>query len=1328
MAQVICPSFSGAAVLRATKLDGCCRPLFEDPQNPGGSGQVTTDAFVNIVVSPGEDEGGDQGDQNPITKADGQVCFTTLTCPTPSNYGVSLELCALDPSLVLIMKPNWCPIRDSTGMIIGFSAVSGGGCDSSGFALEVWMNVYSGAGAACKQSQGGAEYGYLLFPCISGVQIGQWTIANGPITFSFSGTTRRSSGWGRGPYNVLMDGQRPAPLACPVRANADFVQFVTTFPPPEPDCGIQPVDGGIPEPPEVLVKRGSNTTGCLVTVQADNRGYGPVRVRWGDGAETELRDGQIGQHSYGAGCGNPNAAPATYELTVCDKAFPQICTNRTLTVPLPPDEPVIRCLQDPTDDTGRSVLVDVTLPTQAWCGTPDPDTVACACPGESPIGKYGLRVDWGEDAGTDQYQYIAVGEDCTARLRHTFTTDGRFPIKVCRNDIPNFCGRCTYVAGGLRPDVTFVSWNQSCTATISVFNNDRGTVSVDWGDGSPLQTGVRPGTLTHAYPDGLGRSFLIMVCSEAVDGGCRSVQTPVCTGGGAELIAVAAVCDPTDGTGRRFKVTADNRGHGSVVISATSGATIDDATNQGDGVDVTTVLYPAGLDGRFVITATDPDEDGRTGADTVNVPCQSGPDATAICDPADDHKVTLDIAAGTRYPITVDWGDGDVQTYQSGQIPAHTYWKEGDPLQVARKADPILGGTVTLSQTTVHQQADVDRTNGDVYFSQVINGGRQLAGENAAIDHAVRAANGHLAINRVAPNGTEPISHMYLVGVLPGPSRGWDHGSGLGVQHSGSTVNLFTAIDPPPTAIGSNGYGTQVARFPYTAGKILQANDPSIERYDPRPDSDHVNPCLDLDHDRIAVRHRSQDNQYHITVWKLSDFLARQFGSPVFDCAVNDTSIPNFQCWTLYGNYAYHFYGAGDANNARLTVTDIRGATGNVITNIPNDQYPNLTWRESESIFVLPSPEGPRLAWGFSTDATGRRKANVYATPAHRASQPVQIIVKDADGGTAVATGVTQIPCTGTPAAKGVSIKYEGCPPDANKIKVSYVNANNRGVKIYWIPDDPNPTTHAAATGEVVSPREYQPGSYEVCVQDIQDSSIRACGGPYPVPCEDLGNDTYFNFEDLATDLVPGTGALVNVKDRDYFIIERPVANGLSHIAIHGGGMEAPPEQLADQAAQNGGYGFYTFSGRKPSNNASLHITSTRFDEPTGVAHVASAPRIVSWHGHADREPGTALTYVGGLDTELRDAIRAELTAAGFLCKDAPSGLTGTDRDNICNKCEFGAGCQIEISRTQRQAFYAGGDLSLASIQNPANRTAAFNQYITAVNKGVTAVLNPPET
>lgn len=560
MASVICPSYSGAAVLRATKVDGCCAPVFEDPDNPGNSGQVTTDAFVSIQVTPGEGEegggGGGGGEGDNVVKANGQTCMTTVVCNPPQAYTLNITLCALDPELVLIMQPAWCAIRDGAGTIIGFTAKGKANCDS-GFALEVWMNVYSGAGAACKEG-GASQHGYMLFPCITNVAIGEFTIQNGPITFSFTGTTKRGSNWGKGPYNVLMNDGVPGPLPCPLAEDDDFVQLLTTFPPPEPECGKQPVDGGIPEPADLYIQGVPGRDRCVIELRPDNHGYGPVDVDWGDGTTSTVRNYRTAQHTY-VNC-NP-AAPQQYTITVRDKMWPQIQTSKTITIPLEPDAPELTVYQDPADPTGKRACVDVRLPSHAWCGPPSDEVTRCACPGESPIGPYGFSVDWGDSAGPDRVQYIATEVGCTQRICHDYEAEGVFSIKVCRNDIDTWCTKEAFISGGgLRPLARFVEWRDNCTLVLCIDNWDKGTVSVDWGTGTPegKQTGVQPGeAVTYTYGSGFAnRRPVIVVCSEVEERQCAgTVRPPACPGADQDCLTLTPNCNTyTDPTGRTLSL------------------------------------------------------------------------------------------------------------------------------------------------------------------------------------------------------------------------------------------------------------------------------------------------------------------------------------------------------------------------------------------------------------------------------------------------------------------------------------------------------------------------------------------------------------------------------------------------------------------------------------------------------------------------------------------------------------------------------------------------------------------------------------------------------
>ncbi|PWI42960.1 poly-gamma-glutamate hydrolase family protein [Streptomyces sp. ICBB 8177] len=164
----------------------------------------------------------------------------------------------------------------------------------------------------------------------------------------------------------------------------------------------------------------------------------------------------------------------------------------------------------------------------------------------------------------------------------------------------------------------------------------------------------------------------------------------------------------------------------------------------------------------------------------------------------------------------------------------------------------------------------------------------------------------------------------------------------------------------------------------------------------------------------------------------------------------------------------------------------------------------------------------------------------------------------------------------------------------------------------------------------------------------------------------------------------------------------------LLHLAIHGGGIEPGTTELADAAAGSADH-FYSLEALRSSGNAALHLTSTRFDEPKALAMVREADHVISWHGAGGETP---VTYLGGRDERLRDAIGDALAAAGFAVEPAGADIDASSPRNICNRNTRGAGVQLEISTAQRKAFFARGDLARP---NRARRTAEFSAYVMAV-------------
>jgi phage replication-related protein YjqB (UPF0714/DUF867 family) len=199
--------------------------------------------------------------------------------------------------------------------------------------------------------------------------------------------------------------------------------------------------------------------------------------------------------------------------------------------------------------------------------------------------------------------------------------------------------------------------------------------------------------------------------------------------------------------------------------------------------------------------------------------------------------------------------------------------------------------------------------------------------------------------------------------------------------------------------------------------------------------------------------------------------------------------------------------------------------------------------------------------------------------------------------------------------------------------------------------------------------------------------------------------DLYQSYGELAAGQIEGI---------DYQRLWRVSAvSTLLHMAIHGGGVEPGTTELADSAAADI-HDFYTLDGFMPAgSNDALHVTSTRYDEPQALTMARSATHIVSWHGAAG---ATAVTYLGGLDFNLRDQIGQCLKDAGFTVQVATEELNGNDPTNIANRCSRGMGAQLELSTAQRAAFFVGGDTSRA---NRKNITPAFTAYVTAVKLGV---------
>ena len=147
-------------------------------------------------------------------------------------------------------------------------------------------------------------------------------------------------------------------------------------------------------------------------------------------------------------------------------------------------------------------------------------------------------------------------------------------------------------------------------------------------------------------------------------------------------------------------------------------------------------------------------------------------------------------------------------------------------------------------------------------------------------------------------------------------------------------------------------------------------------------------------------------------------------------------------------------------------------------------------------------------------------------------------------------------------------------------------------------------------------------------------------------------------------------------------------ATSLAVIAPHGGKIEPGSSEVC-RAIAGCDRTYYLFEGCKPTNNAELHITSNRFDEPQGLSAAESSRVVVTIHGQAGCGE---FVNVGGIEASLGRSVVEQLQAAGFSAsRHSNPSLQGLDPANICNRGQSGQGLQMEISRGLRDKLVASG-------------------------------------
>ncbi len=192
--------------------------------------------------------------------------------------------------------------------------------------------------------------------------------------------------------------------------------------------------------------------------------------------------------------------------------------------------------------------------------------------------------------------------------------------------------------------------------------------------------------------------------------------------------------------------------------------------------------------------------------------------------------------------------------------------------------------------------------------------------------------------------------------------------------------------------------------------------------------------------------------------------------------------------------------------------------------------------------------------------------------------------------------------------------------------------------------------------------------------------------------------DKYSNFNQLLSSEKKDVDFRRRVKQRN---------SGWLIIAPHGGGIEPGTSELAAAIARFN-HSVYTFEGIKKSDNKTLHITSTQFDDPQLLKLLKSSNGTIAIHGCSGNEQ---IAYVGGLQDDIRDKIIAQLSENGInaTISSNPS-LQGRDINNICNRNSIGKGVQIELTEGLRSAMFVSLTRAGRKI-----RTKLFKTFVSTI-------------
>lgn len=268
--------------------------------------------------------------------------------------------------------------------------------------------------------------------------------------------------------------------------------------------------------------------------------------------------------------------------------------------------------------------------------------------------------------------------------------------------------------------------------------------------------------------------------------------------------------------------------------------------------------------------------------------------------------------------------------------------------------DPVV--RKWLGHNWVMQSFAYDNVAQNMYFAEVEPG----------------SASGDLWITRTNQYGT-PSGSMKL--------QGFGHGVSIAVEPYNGSVYLWTEWKA-----SSSGFGTRIGRFAFAKDTVLAQTSSTIQDRTPAIGDTMVNPqpVIDPSTSRLLVRYKTGADLPRIVAFDLADARAGRLGTA--DRLV-ERALPSrgtwgadnpFQGYTAYGRYAYLLEGRANGPSY-ITVIDLN-ATGQstVVDRWETTAGKSLPGREPQGMAIWMHGNGPRLAFGFHSNTSGTRQANVF--------------------------------------------------------------------------------------------------------------------------------------------------------------------------------------------------------------------------------------------------------------------------------------------------------------------------------------------------------------